>query len=75
MWSFGECRSRIQRKADVVVYPGSTGYSIISGMQIAPRNGAGGTPPNGTTILFFDDFNGPNLNPIWQASLPSAHIG
>lgn len=59
----------------VVVYPGSTGYSIISGMQIVPNYGAAGTPPNGATTLFFDDFNGPNLNPIWQAYLPGAHIG
>jgi len=25
-------------------------------------------------IYFFDDFNGPTLNPIWQASLPNAPI-
>ena len=27
---------------------------------------------NPTGPLFFDDFDGPNLNPIWQASLPNA---
>ena len=26
------------------------------------------------TTLFFDDFNGPTLNPAWQASLPNANI-
>ena len=29
----------------------------------------------GPTTLFFDDFNGPTLNPIWQASLPNAPAG
>ena len=27
------------------------------------------------TVLFFDDFNGPTLNPMWQASLPNANLG
>ena len=27
------------------------------------------------TVLFFDDFNGPNLNPIWQTNLPNAFDG
>ncbi len=26
------------------------------------------------TTLFFDDFNGPTLNPAWQASLPNANL-
>jgi hypothetical protein len=32
------------------------------------------TPAIADNTLFFDDFNGPTLNPIWQASLPNAPI-
>ena len=31
-------------------------------------------PVMADTTLFFDDFNGPALNPAWQASLPNANI-
>jgi len=30
---------------------------------------------SGPLVLFFDDFTGPALNPIWQASLPDARNG
>ncbi|MCE0499110.1 MAG: hypothetical protein LV481_14310 [Methylacidiphilales bacterium] len=29
----------------------------------------------GQSVLFFDDFAGPKLDPTWQASLPDAHCG
>src|SRR5438093_9314787 len=29
----------------------------------------------GQTVLFFDDFSGPTLDPVWQASLPDAPLG
>jgi len=32
------------------------------------------TPALADNTLFFDDFNGPTLNPNWQASLPNANI-
>jgi len=32
------------------------------------------TPMLADTTLFFDDFNGPAINPTWQASLPNAKI-
>jgi len=32
------------------------------------------TPTLADTTLFFDDFNGPALNPAWQAALPNAKI-
>jgi hypothetical protein len=44
-------------------------FTLVCGLICAT------TPSRGATTLFFDDFNGPNLNPIWQASLPDAHIG
>ena len=28
-----------------------------------------------STVLFFDDFGGPTLNPIWQAALPNGQSG
>ena len=31
-------------------------------------------PAMADTTLFFDDFNGPTLNPVWQSSLPNAKI-
>jgi subtilase family serine protease len=30
---------------------------------------------SGLVTYFFDDFNGPTLNPIWQTNLPPAHNG
>jgi Bacterial Ig domain/Immunoglobulin domain len=33
-------------------------------------------PPSvSTNVLFFDDFAGPDLNGMWEASLPDAHMG
>src|SRR5207249_1173384 len=31
--------------------------------------------PSGGVVLFFDDFNGPVLNPIWQPGLPNGTVG
>ena len=34
----------------------------------------GSMPGMADTTLFLDDFDGPTLNPVWQASLPNANI-
>jgi hypothetical protein len=40
-------------------------FSTIAGAGVSAK---------ADTTLFFDDFNGPTLNPVWQASLPNANL-
>lgn len=47
----------------------------ISAFVIAAAFALTGLRAAGQTVLFFDDFNGATLDPIWQASLPDAPLG
>jgi hypothetical protein len=51
------------------------GFVSSRGQGVVPPN-SGGTPPDVYTnvtwqTIFFDDFDGPTLNPIWQTNLPN----
>ncbi|MGA2247936.1 MAG: immunoglobulin domain-containing protein, partial [Verrucomicrobiota bacterium] len=52
-------------------------YSVLVGNIYGATNSSGATLTvySGPLVLFFDDFTGPALNPIWQASLPDARNG
>ena len=60
------------------VQPAQVGsYAVAVGNDDGTTNSAAATltvylTPNS---LFFDDFSGPELNPVWQATLPDAYSG
>ncbi|HEY1789901.1 MAG TPA: immunoglobulin domain-containing protein [Verrucomicrobiae bacterium] len=54
---------------------GSYAVVITNAFGLTNSSSAGLTVNSTFTGLFFDDFNGPALNPIWQSNLPSAYCG
>src|SRR5258707_563627 len=67
--------SRLPRRRALMPIPRAAFWNSMVALVCAGFFGSVSLPAQGQTVLFFDDFPGPLLNPIWQASLPNAPLG